>query len=439
MRITFWLISLFGAASALALFASTNDGTVSIFYPPYRIDMSLNLVLVTLFGLFGLIYLAARAVLALLALPERARDWRAVRHETALRSSLMNGLIQLQAGRFTRARRSALAALTSEANLSAIRPGDTQSAHMRLLAHLLAAHSAHALRDDTERDAHVQGALALAQKLRIDDGQEAVLLRAANWALSARDLPAARGWLDQLSSGASRRTAALRLRLKLDRESSRSIQALETARLLSKHKAFTSLQAQSLIQALVLESIDACHDKDALLQIWAELNEAETAMPQIPCRAASRWLALGGDGEKALSWLAPLWLRWSGNPATLEDPHKAQLAQAIDAALSHAQALADWLSQLEGAHKRWPADPRIAYLTAMACFYSTLWGKAQQMLERSLPRLTDTALKVRGWQALAELAQKQGDAERATQALQTAFGLGVADRWQAVAADKPGP
>ena len=44
MRAALWLIALFAIAVAAALFAGSNQGTVTLYWPPYRIDLSLNLV-----------------------------------------------------------------------------------------------------------------------------------------------------------------------------------------------------------------------------------------------------------------------------------------------------------------------------------------------------------------------------------------------------------
>ena len=52
MRAALWLLALFGVAVAIALFAGNNQGTVTLFWPPYRIDLSLNLVLLLLVGGF---------------------------------------------------------------------------------------------------------------------------------------------------------------------------------------------------------------------------------------------------------------------------------------------------------------------------------------------------------------------------------------------------
>jgi len=51
MRAALWLISLFALASGAAWLAWNNPGTVSLFWPPYRIDLSL-LVLVLMLGIF---------------------------------------------------------------------------------------------------------------------------------------------------------------------------------------------------------------------------------------------------------------------------------------------------------------------------------------------------------------------------------------------------
>ena len=48
MRATLWLVALFGVAVAVALFAGNNHNTVTLFWEPYRIDASFNLVLAAL-------------------------------------------------------------------------------------------------------------------------------------------------------------------------------------------------------------------------------------------------------------------------------------------------------------------------------------------------------------------------------------------------------
>ena len=61
MRSVLWLLVLFGVAAAVALFAGNNQGSVTLFWPPYRIDLSLNLVLLLLVAAFFFVHAVMRA------------------------------------------------------------------------------------------------------------------------------------------------------------------------------------------------------------------------------------------------------------------------------------------------------------------------------------------------------------------------------------------
>ena len=58
MRAALWLLALFAIASAVALFAGNNQGTITVFWPPWRVDLSLNLTLLILLLAFGLLHVA---------------------------------------------------------------------------------------------------------------------------------------------------------------------------------------------------------------------------------------------------------------------------------------------------------------------------------------------------------------------------------------------
>jgi HemY protein len=111
MRTALWLLAVFAAAVALALFAGGSQGTVTVFWPPYRVDLSVNLALLLLALVFGLLYAALRGFGLLLQLPRQARRWRAQQRERATHALLLDALTQYSAGRFLRARKAAEAAL----------------------------------------------------------------------------------------------------------------------------------------------------------------------------------------------------------------------------------------------------------------------------------------------------------------------------------------
>ena len=52
MKAALWLVALFGVAVATALLLGGNQSTVTLFWPPHRIDVSFNLVLLLLLGSF---------------------------------------------------------------------------------------------------------------------------------------------------------------------------------------------------------------------------------------------------------------------------------------------------------------------------------------------------------------------------------------------------
>lgn len=102
MRNAIWLLALFCMAVAGALLAGNNESTITIFWPPYRVDLSLNLVILGLLVLFFVLHLALRALAALFAMPGEARRWRLQHKERAMHVALLDSLSNLLAGRFIR-------------------------------------------------------------------------------------------------------------------------------------------------------------------------------------------------------------------------------------------------------------------------------------------------------------------------------------------------
>ena len=130
MRMTFWLVALFAVAVAAALLVGGNASTVTVFWAPYRVDLSLNLTLLVLLLVFVVGHLAWRALSALFHLPHHARRWRLQQKERAMHAALLDSLTQMLTGRYLRSIRSAEQALELEALLSSVRtPEDAPLRH----------------------------------------------------------------------------------------------------------------------------------------------------------------------------------------------------------------------------------------------------------------------------------------------------------------------
>ena len=421
MRAALWFLALFGVAVAAALFAGNNQGTVTLFWPPYRIDLSLNFVLLLLFGGFAVLYAALRALSALLELPGQARRWRVQQKERSMHAALLDALSQLLAGRFLRSRKAAMAALSQETALEAAGEAVPHGRQLRTLAHLVAAESSHALQDRATREAHLRHALdnipdrAPMSELELREGAQ---LRAARWSLDERDATTALEHLAALPQGAARRTLALRARLKATRLSHQTREALETARLLGKHRAFSPVAAQSIVRGLAIELLNGAHDPAQLQEAWMSLEPAERAMPELAIHAAQRLTALGGDPGQVRTWLLPAWERMVDAADPLSDTHAARLVAALEGNLDALDPT--WLARIEAAQQANPRDARLQYLSGMACLRRQLWGKAQQLFTQSTQQLEEGPLRCRAWRHLAELAERRGDVEAAATAWKNA-------------------
>ncbi len=422
MRAALWLVALFAVAVAISLFAGNNQAAVTLFWPPYRVDLSLNLSLLLAVGLFVLIHLALRAFAAVFSLPVQARRWRAQQKERAMYAALMDSLSHLVAGRFIRASRAAESALVQEQGLDLLVTelgadsghAPQRAVQLRALAHLVAAESAHALQNRAVRDQHLQQALQQPVQRQAVELREGIELRAARWALDDRDPVTALARLSQLPQGVARRTLALRLRLRAARLARHTADALDTARLLAKHGAFSAPAAQSILRGLALELLAGAHDPQQLQKAWSLLDAAERDMPEIAVQASTRLLMLGGDAALARQWASPAWEQMVQSATALPDELQSRLVQTLERSMDALDVV--WLGRLEDGLQARPRDALLQYVAGMACLKRQLWGKAQQLLSQAVLGLKDAGLQRRAWRALAQLAEERGDAAAAQQA-----------------------
>jgi len=421
MKAALWLVGLFGVAVASALLAGGNQSTVTVFWAPHRIDVSLNLALLVLLVFFVVLHLAWRALSALFELPHQARRWRLQQKERAMHAAVLDALAQLWSGRYVRAVKSAEKALALEELLASVRTADDPAprhAHqLRAVSHLVAAESAHALRDRESRVTHLQSVLALnrdaADDSMVEETMESAYLAAARWAMSDRDAPEALRWLDGLRHGPARRMLALRMRLKAARLNRQHLSALETARLLAKHGAFSADAAQSVLRELAVASLNDAHDATQLQRAWDALEASERNQPEVVLHAAQRMLQLSGEATAVMPWLTPLWNRMVQQPDSCTPAIRERVAQMLARALLMLPTDPDWLASIDRARQTYPRWVELQYLAGMVCWHHALWGKAQQMLEQAAPQLKNADMQRQAWRTLAQLAEQKDETARA--------------------------
>ena len=418
MKTAIGLVALVAVAVGAALLVGSNQASVTFFWSPYRMDVSLNLFLLVLALVFVALHLAWRGVGGLFDLPREARRWRMRQQERAMHGSLLLAQSQWMAGRFLRARALAFAAIEHERILSRLQtdedPGPAHAPEVRHLAHLVVAECAHALQDRSVRDQHAQLALQVASQMTKGSATasaalDAVHLNAARWSLIDREPTNAMLWLAKLPLGSVRRTVALRLRLKAARLSQDHRVALETARLLAKHGAFAAEPARSLVRGLLQSVLSDCHDQGQLVKVWQGLDVSEQTMPEVAVHAAQRLLVVQGEPGLALAWIQPVWRDWVQSPQPWPVSLSAAVVDVIEQSLQRQAPSAQWLTWVEQARLAMPRHRELQYLAGMVCLQHALWGKAQQMLSPVAGQLASPALQRKAFAALAALAEQRDE------------------------------
>jgi HemY protein len=420
MRNVFWFLGLAALAVALALLVGRNPASLTLFWPPYRFDVSFNFVLFALMATFVLLHLFLRAIHALRELPAQAQRWRSQQIERAVVGGVVDALSYQLAGRFVRSQAAAQQALDQlQVSTATQWPRREQ---LELLAHLLLAESAQALQNSERRDEHLQAALSPELASRAPQAHEGALLRAVRWAIEDRDPVAASSRLGELPQGAARRIMALRMKLQIAQLGHTTAEALETARLLVKHRAFSPSAATSLVRGLALDALAQAHDLSQLQEVWNSFDAQERQMPVLALAAARRANhlvhgqidATEADhvalAQRVLTWLQPLW----AGVGTLDAAQQRELVLVLEPSLQRLDA--PWLERLELAQRQWPNNPFLQYLAGQAFLQHQLWGKAAQLLVQASHSLKDPVLLRRTWVALARLAEEREDPVSADQA-----------------------
>ena len=273
-------------AVALALLMRVNDGNVAVLWPPYRIDVSLNLVLLGLIAFFALLHLLLLALSNAVDLPQRVRSYRERRVREAAVAGLRDGVVAFNEGRYARAERLVQPAL----------------AHPELAgaAALLAARSAHRLHDGERRDRWLE--VASSEKTSVN----AALMCRAELALEDQRPAETIEAVSKLHSRGARHIQALRLALRAHEQLGDWQSVISTVRQLDKREALhPSLVRGMKIRALRELIGQRGDDGHALQSLVSSLSSSERDIDEV-AEAAARALDAAGRSEQAAALLVAI-------------------------------------------------------------------------------------------------------------------------------------
>jgi HemY protein len=380
MRALLWLLILAALAVALAVVANSSDGYVLLVQPPWRIELSVNLLILLALLAFTLGYFLLRAILHTLNLPGAVRQFRERRRRAKGEAALCAAVRYQFEGRYGQALKSAALA--------------HDTGHAPGLAAVLAMRSAHALRDEERQQTWRNRALVWDEEFRA-----ARLMSEAEIALDERRFDTAAELLEALSVTTGRHIAALRLLLRARQGMGDWNEVLQLIRLLEKHRALTVEQASSLKLRTNREWLRALpQEAPALMRHWHALPRGERRHPLLAQDMARALIAAGNCGEAQ---------------SVIEEAIEEQWDSSL-AALFADCAVGDSLGRIALAEK-WlhdhPRDAQLLLTLGRLCRYQQLWGKAQSYLEASLS-LQPTRAAHHELAQLFDLLDRAGEANR---------------------------
>jgi HemY protein len=353
MRFALWSLVLAAVAVGIALFARHSTGYVVIVATPYRIELSLNLLIFLVVAGYLAFYTLARLVTTLAGIPSRVRAYRAERARSKLRQALNDALLAFFQGRYASAEKSAAAALTD---------GETKG-----IAAIIAARSAHELGRFSEREQFLDHAKGAAPEV-----DQARLTTLADLLVSQERYEEALAVLNDLSARDARNLRLLKLKLQAEQAMRRWDEAIETVDALVKLGGVGPAEAASVRRAAHLGNLNRkAQDALALAAYWKQLPTEMRVDPAVAATAARYHLALGGTAEAQAIIEQALERDW--NPSLV-----ALYGEAAGSdAMPQIERAEKWLRQ----HAR---DPALLLALGKLCMRQELWGKAQSYIEASL-------------------------------------------------------
>lgn len=385
MRLFIWLVVMMAAAIGIAVTARFNPGNVVLFYPPYRVDLSLNFFMVLLVAAFLLVYFMVRAFNATVNMPRKVAAYRQHKRERDGNKGLRDALKALFEGRFGHAEKAALRAAELPENAG--------------VAALIGARAAHRMRQQARRDQWLAriasdnsmktARLMTMTELLVDDHQPDAALEAVR----------------ELNASGTRHIHALQWSLKAEQQAKNWPEVLRLVRLLDKHKALhPALSAR--LRELAYDDLlsDNAHDAESLQRVWVTIPTTDRIKPFVACRAATALNARGLHDEARVVCEEALAANWDD---------RVVRAYRDAAAPAGSSALLVQIEHCEGWVRERPNDAELALTLGSLCLKQKLWGKAQRYLEQALSDASEPRMVRESHLKLAQLHEALTQPEEA--------------------------
>jgi HemY protein len=386
MRIFLWVVALFFMAIGLAVGARFDPGNVVFFYPPTRVDMSLNLFLLLVVLLFLILHFVLNALVTAKELPGRVAAYRKEKREREGNRALRDSLKALFEGRFGHAEKAAKRAVESPENAG--------------LAALIAARAVHRMRQSERRDLWLSAIqddatlktarLMTTIELLVDEHQPELALDAVK----------------ELNASGTRHIHALRLALKANQRARNWTEVLRLVRSLDNHNALHPALSRRL-RELAYEDLlmDRNHDAESIRNLWQTIPAADRVKPFVAVRAAETFHTRGLHDEARTIIERALNAEWDDK--LIRSYRKSAGAEGSQSLLTQIDRCESWSMQRAN-------DAELALTLGTLCLKQKLWGKAQRHLEQALSDSIEPSTTREAHLKLAQLHEALEQPEKAT-------------------------
>lgn len=358
MKLIFWLLTLIVTAGVIVFAVKYNSGYVLLVAQEYRIELSLNMLIVLLVVLFFICYFIVRLLIATFRLPTTISKYRARKHHEAAHIALLNGIKEYLEGRYTKAEKTANKALKFK-----------ESPEFIAINAAIAARSAHELNRSSQRDEFIN-----VLENKAPDETALCVITKVELLLEENHHEEALKILNSLHNiEKSQQNAVLRLELKAQQQANNWEKVLDLVDHLTKRNALNKSLAEEIRHRAHLENFKNIEwNKQLLQRYWRNMPNSEKENNTIAYFGAQAHIAIGDCVTAHKIIEQSLNKQWNSELVSIyADCIKGNVTRQIEYAETW------WL-------KFYPNDFNLLLTLGKLCIKCELWGKAQNYLEASI-------------------------------------------------------
>ena len=361
MRFVFWIVGLFALAVLIGLASKLNTGYAILFVPPYRMEVSFNLLIIAVVVLILLAYAVLRLLGLAANLPQEVRTFQRQKKLRAARHALREAAISLFEGRYQRAEREALKSIDDE-----------YAEENRALALMIAARSAASVGDNAKRDGYLSRLENMPERIQLARHMVEAQIR-----MDAKQPLEALAAIERARTISSNLTSALRLELKIRMLLKQPEQVLQITEKLLKADALEAEQARRYRLAAYRQQLVGLGSEREVRDWLKRIPGVEKQNPDLVVDISRHLIALD---------TYPLAAELIATALSDEEQATPELARELGMLAEHIDSprRLTLMRDAENWLKSRPRDHMLLLALGRLALAEQLWGKAQSYLEASV-------------------------------------------------------